>query len=39
MYSIRDGTIRLLLDDADPDEVTGPFIVTKAGSDVTFRYN
>ena len=39
IYNMGMQTISLLLDDADPDEITGPFIVTKAGSDATYRYN
>lgn len=39
LTSMREKELALLLDDVDPDEVTGPFIVTKAGSDATYRYN
>ncbi|CAL5999104.1 DNA_helicase [Hexamita inflata] len=39
IFSMNPSSLTLLLDDADPDEVTGPFIVTKAGSDATYRYN
>lgn len=36
---MREKELTLLLDDVEPDDVTGPFIVTKAGSDATYRYN
>ena len=39
LTSMRERELSLLLDDAEPDDVTGPFIVTKAGSDATYRYN